>query len=58
MDLRETEWVNCGLYPAGTGQIPVAGSCGHGCKIWVSIKGREFLDHLSDYWILKNGITP
>jgi hypothetical protein len=30
-------------------QGPVAGSCEHGNEPSVSIKGREFLDQLSDY---------
>jgi hypothetical protein len=31
------------------GQEPVAGSCEHGNEPLCSIKGREFLDLLSDY---------
>jgi hypothetical protein len=31
----------------------VAGSCEHGNEILDSIKGGEFLDQMSDYYLLK-----
>jgi hypothetical protein len=48
IDLREVEW-------EGVEWIHLAhdrderGSCEHGSELSVSIKGGEFLDHLSDY---------
>jgi hypothetical protein len=34
----------CGLDAAGSGWLPVAGSCEHGNKHSDSIKGGEFVD--------------
>jgi hypothetical protein len=34
----------CGLEACGSGQGPVAGSCGHSNESSGSIKGGEFLD--------------
>jgi hypothetical protein len=36
----------------------VTGSCEHGNELSVSIKGGKFLDHLSEYWLLKNDFVP
>jgi hypothetical protein len=38
----------CGRDSSGSGQGPMEGSCEHGNEISDSIKGREFLDYLSD----------
>jgi hypothetical protein len=32
----------------------VAGSCGYGNETWGSVKDREFVDHLSDYQLVKD----
>jgi hypothetical protein len=45
----------CGLDVCGSGQGSVTGSFGHGNEPSVSIKGGEFLDYLSDYWLRKQG---
>jgi hypothetical protein len=38
---------------SGSGWGPVAGSCEYGNEAMGSIKGMgEFLDYLSDYWLL------
>jgi hypothetical protein len=36
----------------------VAGSCEHGDEPLVSIKGKEFLDKLSDYYLVKKDFAP
>jgi hypothetical protein len=36
----------------------VAGSCEHCNDSLSSIKGKEFLDSLSDYWLFKKDPTP
>jgi hypothetical protein len=36
----------------------VAGSCEHGNEHSGSIKGREFLDELTDCWLLKKVSAP
>jgi hypothetical protein len=36
----------------------VAGFCEHGNELFGSIKDKEFLDQLSDYYILKNNSFP
>jgi hypothetical protein len=46
MDLKE---IRFGMYLYGSGEGPVAGSCEYGSKISSSIKGREFVDWLSNY---------
>jgi hypothetical protein len=43
----------CGLDSSGTGWGPVVGFCEHGNKPLASMKGGEFLDQLSDCWLLK-----
>jgi hypothetical protein len=40
---------SCGLDSSDPGYGPVAGSCEHGNESSGSIKGRKFLDLLSDY---------
>jgi hypothetical protein len=40
MVLKEIRWGGCGLYSSGSGQGPVAGSCGHGNWPSGSIKRR------------------
>jgi hypothetical protein len=45
-------------YGFGSGQGPVARSCEHGNKPSGSIKGREFLDCMSDYQLLKQNSIP
>jgi hypothetical protein len=40
---------SCGLDESGSGEGPVVGSCGNANESLGSIKGREFLDYLSDY---------
>jgi hypothetical protein len=42
-----------GLDSSGSGQGPVAGPCENGNESSGSIKGGEFLDYLSDSWLLK-----
>jgi hypothetical protein len=39
----------CRLDSSGPGFGPVSDSCEHGNEPWGSIKGREFLNWLSDY---------
>jgi len=39
----------CGLIASGSGQGLVAGSCENSNEPCGSIKGRGFLDYLSDY---------
>jgi hypothetical protein len=39
---------------SGSGLGPVMGSCEHGNESTGSIKAREFLDHHSDYKVIKN----
>jgi len=39
----------CGLDATGSGQGPMADSCEHSNEPLGSIKGREFLDYLSDF---------
>jgi hypothetical protein len=39
----------CGLNPSSSGEGPVAGPYKHGNESLGSIKGGEFLDHMSDY---------
>jgi hypothetical protein len=36
----------------------MAGSCEHGNEPSGSIKGEEFIEYLSDYWLLKKVSTP
>jgi hypothetical protein len=36
-----------------SGQGPVAASCEHSNETSCSVKGREFFDYLSGYWLLK-----
>jgi hypothetical protein len=38
----------CGLDLCGSGQVLVAGSCGHGHEPSACVKGRVFLDWLGD----------
>jgi hypothetical protein len=38
---------------SGSEQGPVVGSCEQNNEPLGSIKGREFLDYLSDYWLLE-----
>jgi hypothetical protein len=47
-----------GLDSSGSGQGPVAGSCEHGNEPSGFIKGREFLDQLRDYYLLRKGSVP
>jgi len=44
----------CGEDTSGSGEGPVASSCGHGSESSGSIKGGEFLDWLSDSQLLKD----
>jgi hypothetical protein len=48
----------CGLVASGLGQGPVAGCCEHGNELSGSIKGGEFIDYLSDFWLLKKESAP
>jgi hypothetical protein len=48
---------NGGLDSSCTGQAPVAVSCEHGNETSCSIKGREFLDKLSDL-LSQAGLCP
>ena len=34
----------------------MGGTCGHGGELTYSIKRRELLDQLSNYWLLKNNV--
>jgi len=43
---------------SGSGQGPMMGSCEHGNKPSGSIKRGEFLDYLSDCWLLKEDSAP
>lgn len=45
-----------GLDSSGTEQGPMAGSCEYGYKPSGLIKGRDFFDYLSDYFV--SGKTP
>jgi hypothetical protein len=56
-DLREIGW-DCGLDSSGSGQGPVAGSCEHGNQLSGSIKFWEFLEWLTDCWLLKKDSAP
>jgi hypothetical protein len=47
-----------GLDAPGSVQGPVAGCCEHGNEPSGSIKGREFLDKLSDCQLLKKDSAP
>jgi len=38
--------------------IPTVGSCQHGDEPSGSVQGREFLDQLSAYWLLKEDSAP
>jgi hypothetical protein len=49
IDLRETD---------GSGYRQVADYCEHGNEPSDSIKGREFLDSMSDYLLPKKGSAP
>jgi hypothetical protein len=40
--------IGCGLDSTGSKYGLVAGSYKNGNEAWPSIRGREFLDHLSD----------
>jgi hypothetical protein len=40
-----------------SGQEPLVASCEHGYESSGSMKDREFLDYLSDYWLVKD-IAP
>jgi hypothetical protein len=55
MDLKE---IGCELDSFFTGQGPQAGSCEYGNKPSNSIKGGEFLNWVSDYWLLKKNSAP
>jgi hypothetical protein len=46
-----------GLGSSGSGQGPVMGSCEHGNEPTGSIKAREFLDHHSDYKVIKKSLV-
>jgi hypothetical protein len=48
----------CGLDSSGSGYRQVVGSCEYGNESSGSIKGREFLDQLSDYQILTKDYAP
>jgi hypothetical protein len=48
----------CGQDSYGTGYGPVAGSCERGNESSGPIKGREFLDQLSDCQLLKLDSDP
>jgi hypothetical protein len=50
----------CGPDPdaSGSGQAPVAGSCEHCSEPSDSIKGREFIDQLSDCELLYKDYAP
>jgi hypothetical protein len=52
------ELSDCDLDLSGSGYGPAAGSCEHGNEHSRSIKGGEFLDYLSDYWLLKKTFAP
>jgi hypothetical protein len=47
----------CGLDSSGTGCGPVAGSCEHDNEPSGSIKAEEFLDYLSDYYLVKGYVS-
>jgi hypothetical protein len=38
--------------------LKIVGSCEHSNEHFGSIKGRKFLDYLSDYWLLKKDSAP
>jgi hypothetical protein len=48
----------CGLEATGSGLGQLAGICEHRNEFSVSIKGRIFLDYLSDSWFLKKDSAP
>jgi hypothetical protein len=49
MDVGEIWWVRCAMDSSGSGLGPLVGSYEHGNESSVSIKGKRFLDQLSDY---------
>jgi hypothetical protein len=54
VDLREIGWKGVDLIHPGSGQ----GSLGVFCEPSGSVKGREFLEWLSDYKLLKKDSAP
>jgi hypothetical protein len=44
--------VSCGLDASGSGWGPVGGCCEHSNKPSGSIKGEEFIDWPSEYWVI------
>jgi hypothetical protein len=48
----------CGLNTSGSGYGPVMDPCEYGNEILDSIEGREFLDQLSDNYVLKKDSAP
>jgi hypothetical protein len=49
--------LGCSLDSSGSGQGPVAGCCEHGEKPSGSTKGREFINQMIDYQLLKEDCT-
>jgi hypothetical protein len=43
----------CGVNSSGLGYGPVAVTCRHGNELTVSVTGREYVDQLSNYRLLK-----
>jgi hypothetical protein len=58
MDVRNVRGGRCGVDASGSGWNPVTGCCEHGNEPSVSIKGGEFLDQLSEYFLLKKDSAP
>jgi hypothetical protein len=42
---------------SSTGEGPVAGSCECGNELFGSIKGKELLHHLCDYYLFKDFVS-
>jgi hypothetical protein len=49
---------SCGLDASGSIHGPVADCCEHGNEPSGSIKGRKFLDYLTEYSLLKKVSAP